>query len=118
MSGGGLYDPGLQPERTELAWRRTGLAIGVGSLLALRMFPPLAEGRVQLAASLVPGILGLAFAAWLVVNARSRYRRWNRALLEGRREQSPGGRLLFALTLFVMLSAAVGALVVVLSLTR
>jgi len=118
MSDSGLFDPGLQPERTELAWRRTGLAIGVGSLIALRMFPPLAKGGVEFAVSLAPGIIGLAFAAWLVVNARSRYRRWNRALLEGRREQSPGGRLLFAVTLFVIAAAAGGGAVIAVTLTR
>lgn len=107
-----LFDPGLQPERTELAWRRTALAIGVGSLLALRIFPPLARSGVELAVSLAPGVLGLAFAAWLVVRARVRYRRWNRALFADSRRASPGAALLLAVTVFVMASAVAGALLV------
>lgn len=31
------FDPGLQPERTVLAWQRTALSIGMGSLVFARI---------------------------------------------------------------------------------
>ena len=61
-------DPGLQPERTGLAWRRTGLALVAGSLAAMRVlvarYGP--EGAV-------PGMLGLVSALVIVLLAQRRY---------------------------------------------
>lgn len=116
MSGAPLFDPGLQPERTELAWRRTALAIGVGSLVALRVLPTLAptpEGQLML---LVPGVVGVLFAAVLWVRARARARRTIRALLDGRADQVPGAGLLLALTVFVLACGVASAAIVVLAI--
>ena len=62
-------DPGLQAERTALSWRRTALAVAVGSLLGLRVLPP-QLGPVGYAVS----ALGLAWSLDLAVTARRRYR--------------------------------------------
>ena len=100
-----LYDPGLQPERTELAWRRTALAIAVGSLLSLRVFPLVlptgAEGW-----GLLPGVLGVGTAALLWIAAR-------------RRGPLPGGGLPLVLPVFPTGFGIVAlALVAVTLLTR
>lgn len=111
---GRLFDPGLQPERTELAWRRTALAIGVGSLLALRILPAMAPAPEFGPVWLAPGVLGLAFAVLLWTRARVRHLRINRALLADRPDQLPGAGLLAMVTGFVIGCGVVSAVVVLL----
>jgi uncharacterized membrane protein YidH (DUF202 family) len=99
----GLFDPGLQPERTELAWRRTALAFGVGSLVALRLLPA-ALGEPWWA---LCGVCGLVASFLLWIAARRRYRRTNRALVaQAQGTVLPDGALLAALAALVV---AVGA---------
>ncbi|WP_203579687.1 DUF202 domain-containing protein [Microbacterium hibisci] len=107
-----VFDPGLQPERTELAWRRTALAIGVGSLVALRVLPAAASDSAQAQLLLAPGIAGLAFAVVLWTLARARHLRVNRALVDDDPRGLPGSALLFALTLFVVGCGGLSAVVV------
>lgn len=61
-------DPGLQVERTGLAWVRTSAAVGVVGLLLLRWLP--AYGPLVM----MPSMVAFAVAAWLRVTARSNYR--------------------------------------------
>ncbi|MEU1972620.1 DUF202 domain-containing protein [Microbacterium sp. NPDC019599] len=93
-----LFDPGLQPERTELAWRRTALALAAGSLVAFRLLPA-AFGEAWWS---LGGVAGLLMTAWLYIGARRRYRRVNEALRrEGDRARMPGAGILLALALFI-----------------
>lgn len=71
----GVYDPGLQTERTLLAWRRTCLAFGVASLVAMR-FTVEAAGVIAVFA----GVIGAGLAVAAYVAAALGYRRANRAL--------------------------------------
>lgn len=113
MSAQRLFDPGLQPERTELSWRRTALAIGVGSLLAMRVLPALAPTPELSPAWLAPGIVGLLYAVTLWLRARRRHERVTRALLDDSPQSLPGAALLAGLTLFVV-GSGIAALVIVL----
>lgn len=63
-----VFDPGLQPERTDLAWRRTVLAIAVGALVSLRLLPSVL-GPWSLGIGLV-GLL-LAGASWVLARRRA-----------------------------------------------
>ena len=63
-----LFDPGLQPERTALAWRRTGLSLTVGSLIALRVLP-----AVLGLWALAPALLGLVASVAVMVASHRRY---------------------------------------------
>lgn len=91
------FDPGLQPERTELAWRRTALAVCVGSIVAMRLLPvALGHGIWVLA-----GVIGLVAAGGFWVAARLRYRTVHHALVSHpSRPRLPGTGIIFALALF------------------
>jgi uncharacterized membrane protein YidH (DUF202 family) len=102
-----LFDPGLQPERTELAWRRTSLAVTVGALVALRLLPPTLGSW-----SISVGLVGLVMAVLIWVLAYRRARHTNQALHE--RGQLPGGGLLLLLATATTAGAAFGLLYVAL----
>jgi uncharacterized membrane protein YidH (DUF202 family) len=108
MTDGRIFDSGLQPERTDLAWRRTVIGLVVGSLVALRLLPPVL-GTWSLGVALV----GLFLAVLLWVLADRRERRTQRALLEGD-TALPGGGLLLLLTGLAAAGAALGLLYVIL----
>lgn len=75
MTQRGPFDPGLQVERTLLAWRRTCLAFGGANLVAMRFTIEVAG---QLA--VVAGILGVGLALAAYVAAAAGYRHASAAL--------------------------------------
>lgn len=101
------WDPGLQVERTALAWMRTCLSLVLVALVAFRFAAhhslPLAIG---LAGIIAP--LGLT-AMWL---AWRRYRTSARRLAEG--ERLPGGLLALMMTVVTVLTGVLGAAYVLL----
>jgi hypothetical protein len=87
-------DPGLQPERTELAWRRTALALALLSLVSMRLLPE-AFGSAWWA---LVGVAGLVAAAVVWGLARRRARAVTAMLADvGVRGRMPGAGLLFGL---------------------
>lgn len=95
------FDPGLQPERTLLAWRRTSLAIPVAGLVLLRLelhhFGVLAI-CLALAALLMGG---MTYAA-----ATRRYRRIHDSLTAGMEMPAAGLALAFTALLVGCMACA------------
>lgn len=110
MSERALFDPGLQPERTELAWRRTALAIAIGSLLSLRVLP-LALPPAHEAWGFAPGLVGLLAAGGVWLAARRRQVRMSDVLTGPSPGTGfPGASLMLVLT---MLGVGFGAVALV-----
>jgi uncharacterized membrane protein YidH (DUF202 family) len=104
-----LFDPGLQPERTSLAWRRTALSVAVGSLVALRVLPESLHHPIWY----VPGFLGVLFAAWLWRVSHRRYQYFvEHTLQTERRPVAPGSGALLATSVIVSLLAVVAGMLV------
>ncbi|WP_349428103.1 DUF202 domain-containing protein [Microbacterium sp. LWS13-1.2] len=105
-----LFDPGLQPERTELAWRRTALALGAGSIVAMRLIPAAFGSGWWI----LVGAAGLVMSGISWLWARRRYRAFNDTLArDGDRGRMPGARPLLALTLFTLGAAILSFAVVI-----
>jgi hypothetical protein len=107
--GDRLFDPGLQPERTALAWLRTGLAVAVGAVAGARLLAP-ALG----AAAVAVAVFGLVLAALFLLGSTRRARRAQTALLrDGHLASGPGGRLLLVISMACTVLGVVALAVVV-----
>lgn len=98
--------PGLQAERTELSWRRTLLALAVGSLVFVRVLADVLGD-----AAIVTGIGGVVLTAVLWALARRRHRAVAVVLADRAPASAmPGGALLLAVSLLTAAGAALGLL--------
>lgn len=101
MTTPAMYESGLQPERTTLAWRRTVISLLVGSVAAARV---LAGGIGTWAVAVA--VTGVVLTGLIWSMAAERGRRATRALADG--ALLPGGGLLLFLSVVVAAAAAVG----------
>jgi uncharacterized membrane protein YidH (DUF202 family) len=105
--GAGVWDRGLQPERTSLAWERTALGLAANAALLLR------AGAQGAPFARVLGAVTLGVAGAVFLASRTRYVRRD-AALRGR-GRAPGGRLVLAVGVTTV-ALSLGALVAVLGL--
>ncbi|WP_219819747.1 DUF202 domain-containing protein [Pseudoclavibacter sp. RFBB5] len=103
-----LFDPGLQPERTALAWQRTILSLAVASTACVRV----GGAALGVDAALLGLLSVLSVVACLYSLSRSRYRRVCRELCEENRLGRGGmGIAMAALALVVVALLAAVAVV-------
>ncbi len=101
------FDPGLQPERTALAWRRAALSLAIGSLAAGRVLEVVVSGAWLVAAA------GTALGFGLLLTARRRTALIDRALRADRDlRYGPGAGLIAVTTVVAVLVGVVGLVVV------
>ncbi len=112
MSGGGeVFDPGLQPERTALSWRRTLLALVVVAAVGERLLAPvLGRGALVMAGA------GLLAVVALQVLSTRRARSVGESLRERGDLSLAVGAELLAVT--AVAACAVGVLTVALLVLR
>jgi hypothetical protein len=94
-------DPGLQPQRTALAWGRTGLAVFVNAFLVLRLGEQ--SGRTL---TIALGIFLLAAAAGIIGVGISR----SRALAQTPAPPGPPAAMLIAMVVVVWIACIAGAM--------
>ncbi|MET1022442.1 MAG: DUF202 domain-containing protein [Arthrobacter sp.] len=94
------HDPGLQPERTDLAWRRTSLTLITAACIFLRWVPHHGWFAVTLVAASLLAALGIA------LTQRRRYHRAARGI--GGAVSTASVRSTAAMAGSVMLLAALG----------
>lgn len=101
------FDPGLQAERTALAWNRTALALTLAGAVVTRV----TVERLGAIAVLL-GLVAVAAAAATALLAGARYRRTTVSLRE-RGALSADGRVLAVAALSTVAAGVAGALFVV-----
>ncbi|GAA1947570.1 hypothetical protein GCM10009717_12400 [Agromyces allii] len=102
-------DPGLQPERTSLAWSRTGLAIAVNAVLALR-----SGFSSEQPALAVAGVALFVLAAVAVAHGTVRRRQ-----LDARHEPVPPSPVvMLGVAATVLLAALAGIISISIEATR
>ncbi|WP_402469440.1 DUF202 domain-containing protein [Isoptericola aurantiacus] len=106
------WDQGLQPERTELAWRRTVLATTAGTAVAARYL-----GASQPVLGLVLPLLALLGGLAMLRTSTVRFRRLTDALHTAGPAPTvpvmPGGGMLAVVTVAALLIAVVSAVFVI-----
>lgn len=102
-----LYDEGLQPERTLLAWRRTCLALALACAIGVR-FTVEQVGPVMA----IVGVGGIGTAAGAYIYAARRYRRSHEGLV-GQGRLVVDGLVPAMLTVTLLVVAVLAAVYVV-----